>query len=120
MFGGCSLTKFWLLVIWFRRGKSSISTCCPLCNVRVEEVDHVFFECSFSREIWEWFCSWNGLLSVTPSSRLNLLALIEATRLDKKKYKLDGPCFMLFLEYLEGKKLGGVQEFKVFCNESGE
>lgn len=40
-----------------RRWGVSISPLCPLCNSENEIRQHLFFECGFSKEVWEAFCS---------------------------------------------------------------
>ncbi|MBA0823479.1 hypothetical protein Goarm_020209 [Gossypium armourianum] len=30
----------------------SIDTCCFFCMDSIERLDHIFFECSFSRKVW--------------------------------------------------------------------
>lgn len=34
---------------------------CPLCEDKDEDIDHLFFECAFSGEIWNKLLSWQGI-----------------------------------------------------------
>jgi hypothetical protein len=32
--------------------------CCPFCFIEEEEIDHVFFNCSFSQQLWKKKFKW--------------------------------------------------------------
>lgn len=51
----------WLLVaIWQRGGVTTDPTCC-LCEREEETLDHLFFGCVFSKEVWRQVAAWCGM-----------------------------------------------------------
>ncbi|GJR61917.1 RNA-directed DNA polymerase, eukaryota, reverse transcriptase zinc-binding domain protein [Tanacetum coccineum] len=44
----------------------SLLTVCPLCELVLDSHEHLFFECSFSQQIWNHMKSYAGLSSSTP------------------------------------------------------
>lgn len=69
-------------------GVNLVLLTCSVCYLNDEEVDHIFFKCNFSTQIWSWFITWSGLLASIPGDRLELLTMLATPVSDKKKKKL--------------------------------
>ncbi|KAI3721405.1 hypothetical protein L2E82_32415 [Cichorium intybus] len=70
------------------RGVNLISDICPLCKSDIETVNHVFFECSVAKHVWQRFVSWWKLSMILPCSRDSLREILVSSLGDKKKEKL--------------------------------
>ncbi|XP_042041384.1 uncharacterized protein LOC121786833 [Salvia splendens] len=44
-----------------RLGYADIDQRCPLCNTGTESVDHLFFKCTKTREVWRVIKTWVGM-----------------------------------------------------------
>nr|GEX61756.1 hypothetical protein [Tanacetum cinerariifolium] len=51
---------------------SSLATCCTLCETQLDSHEHLFFDCSFSKQVWCHMRDLAGLSHVPPSLELIL------------------------------------------------
>ncbi|KAL4557245.1 hypothetical protein LXL04_035418 [Taraxacum kok-saghyz] len=53
-----------------------------------ESVDHVFFQCDYAYCVWNWFCSWSGLMIVVPTDFASFIACANSLKSDVRRFKL--------------------------------
>ena len=51
---------------------------CSLCHDKVETVNHLFFECSFTYHVWSACLDWLGIGSALPNSCQSHFLLFES------------------------------------------
>lgn len=61
---------------------------CPLCRSDIETTDHVFFGCSFAKQVWFRFLSWCSVSSPVPDCSARFMELLELVLADKNKEKM--------------------------------
>jgi hypothetical protein len=65
-----------LLQAWDVHSTSSISSMCPLCELQSDSHEHLFFECSFSSQVWTRVCGMASIVSSSPNWNTVILAMI--------------------------------------------
>ncbi|PWA40208.1 hypothetical protein CTI12_AA564980 [Artemisia annua] len=60
-----------------KRGIDLHSILCPLCEEKIEDEDHLFALCTFSRNIWDLIRKWWGLDAIPLDGALNVLDLAD-------------------------------------------
>lgn len=49
------------------------STACSLCSLEEETIEHLFYECSAAKEIWNWLSNWCGVNLGNHNSLVSLI-----------------------------------------------
>lgn len=70
------------------RGVNLGSICCPFCQNSEEEINHVFFDCWFARNMWSWLCNWSDVLHSPPTDLQHLRSLLQVGGLSKNFSRL--------------------------------
>ena len=60
-----------------KRGIDLHSILCPFCEEKIEDEDHPFALCSFSRNIWDLIRKWWGLDVIPLDGALNVLDMAD-------------------------------------------
>ncbi|PWA42122.1 reverse transcriptase domain, Reverse transcriptase zinc-binding domain protein [Artemisia annua] len=60
-----------------KRGINLHSILCPFCEEKIEDEDHVFALCTFSRNIWDLIRKWWGLDVIPLDGALNVLDMAD-------------------------------------------
>ncbi|GJX60661.1 hypothetical protein Tco_0292051 [Tanacetum coccineum] len=64
---------------------SSLSMLCPLCDLKPDSHEHLFFECSFSQQVWNYMKTYAGMSTSVPVFSSTLASLIPIAKRKSSK-----------------------------------
>ena len=85
------LNKLPTLVNMDRKGIDVASLLCPICSEHVECVDHLFFSCDMTRDIWALLTRWCQLDIPEISNIVEWFSWLDSSHISKKvRFILEG------------------------------